>query len=315
VAGLFFSKWCNTIFFLYAYHQLISERERNEHVGMIIRNVREMQRTSERLRLTGKRIGVVPTMGFLHEGHLSLIRVAKMKADAVITTLFVNPTQFGPHEDFSRYPRAFENDLALASSAGTDYLFAPEAALMYPTGYSTYVNVEGITDLLEGKARPGHFRGVATVVAKLFNVTKPNIAVFGQKDAQQVAVIRRMVRDLNFDVELFIAPTVREADGLAMSSRNSYLSTGQRTEAPVLFKALKFAEQSVKQGERESAALLDAMRRLVTENSSGLVDYISFADNYDLHELEKLQSGQSVLVSMAVKFGTTRLIDNIVILV
>jgi pantoate--beta-alanine ligase len=282
---------------------------------MIIRNVREMQRTSERLRAAGKRIGVVPTMGFLHEGHLSLIRVAKMKADAVITTLFVNPAQFGPNEDFSRYPRAFENDLALATAAGTDYLFAPEAALMYPTGYSTYVNVEGITDVLEGKSRPGHFRGVATVVAKLFNLTKPNIAVFGQKDAQQVAVIRRMVKDLNFDVDLFVAPTVREADGLAMSSRNTYLSPEQRAEAAVLFKALKLTEQNVKLGERDCSVLLDAMRKLISENSSGQVDYISLADNYDLHEVEKLQSGQSVLISMAVKFGTTRLIDNIVILV
>jgi pantoate--beta-alanine ligase len=282
---------------------------------MIIRDVREMQRTSERVRLGGKRIGVVPTMGFLHDGHLSLIRIAKMKADAVITTVFVNPTQFGPNEDFSRYPRAFERDVALATKAGTDYLFAPEAAQMYPTGYSTYVTVEGISDILEGKSRPGHFRGVATVVTKLFNVTKPNIAVFGQKDAQQVAVIRRMVRDLNLDVELFIAPTVREADGLAMSSRNTYLTPEQRAQAPVLFKALKAAEQSVRLGERDCSALLDAMHRLITENSSGQVDYISFADNYDLHALQKLQSGQSVLVSLAVKFGTTRLIDNIVILV
>lgn len=282
---------------------------------MIIRNVREMQRTSERLRASGKRIGVVPTMGFLHEGHLSLIRIAKLKSDAVITTLFVNPTQFGPNEDFSRYPRAFERDLALATGAGTDYLFAPEAAQMYPTGFSTYVNVEGITDVLEGKSRPGHFRGVATVVAKLFNITKPNIAVFGQKDAQQVAVIRRMIKDLNFDVELFVAPTIRETDGLAMSSRNTYLTPEQRAEATALFKALKLAERNVKLGERDCGALLDAMRKFITENSSGQVDYISFADNYDLHELETLQSGQSTLVSLAVKFGTTRLIDNIVILV
>lgn len=282
---------------------------------MIIRDVREMQRSSERLRLTGKRIAVIPTMGFLHEGHLSLIRIAKMKADVAITTLFVNPTQFGPNEDFSRYPRNFERDLQLSTSAGTDYLFIPDASQMYPTGYATYVNVEGITEVLEGKSRPGHFRGVATVVAKLFNLTKPHVAVFGQKDAQQVAVIRRMVKDLNMDLEILVVPTVREPDGLAMSSRNTYLSPSQRTEATALFRVLKLAEQKVREGERECRKLIDEMVQRISSSSSGQVDYISFADNYDLHGLEKLQSGQSVLVSLAVRFGTTRLIDNIVILV
>jgi len=274
-----------------------------------------MRQTSERLRLAGKRIGVVPTMGYLHEGHLSLIRIAKMKADVVITTLFVNPTQFGPNEDLSRYPRSFEHDLSLSNSAGTDYLFAPEASQMYPTGYSTYVNAEGITDVLEGKSRPGHFRGVATVVAKLFNLTKPHVAVFGQKDAQQVAVIRRMVRDLNFDVELLIAPIVREADGLAMSSRNTYLTPQQRNEAAVLYRSLKLAEQRVKLGEHDCKKIIDEMTNLITSSSSGQIDYVSFADNNSLQELGKLQVRQSVLVSLAVKFGTTRLIDNTVLLV
>lgn len=282
---------------------------------MIIRDVKEMQRTSERLRLTGKRIAVVPTMGYLHEGHLSLIRFAKMKANFVITTLFVNPTQFGPNEFFSRYPRAFERDLLLANSAGTDHLFAPETSQIYPTGYSTYVNVEGITDVLEGKSRPGHFRGVATVVAKLFNLTKPHVAVFGQKDAQQVAVIRRMVRDLNFDIELIIAPIVREADGLAMSSRNTYLSPQHRSEAVVLYQSLKLAEQRVKEGEFDCKKIVGEMQNLIASKSSGHIDYISFADNNSLQELGTLQLRQSVLVSIAVKFGTTRLIDNIVLLV
>jgi pantoate--beta-alanine ligase len=281
----------------------------------IIRDVREMRQTAERLRLSGKRISVVPTMGFLHKGHLSLIRIAKMKSDIVVTTLFVNPKQFGPNEDYERYPRAFEHDLALADAEGTDYLFAPDPAFMYPVGYATYVSVEGITDVLEGKSRPGHFRGVATVVAKLLNLTKPHLAVFGQKDAQQVAVIRRMVRDLNFDVELVIAPTVREDDGLAMSSRNTYLTPQQRKEATVLFQALKHAEQRVKDGVRDCSTIVGEMKALITSKSSGVVDYISIADNNSLQELATLQLRQSVLISLAVRFGTTRLIDNVLLLV
>ncbi|MER3524574.1 MAG: pantoate--beta-alanine ligase [Ignavibacteria bacterium] len=282
---------------------------------MIIRDVREMRQTAERIRLSGKRIAVVPTMGYLHEGHLSLIRIARLKADMVITTLFVNPTQFGPQEDYERYPRDFQRDLSLANTAGTDHLFAPEAAQMYPTGYSTFIDVGGITEVLEGKSRPGHFRGVATVVAKLFNLTKPHVAVFGQKDAQQVAVIRRMVRDLNFDVEIVVGPTVREEDGLAMSSRNTYLNPQQRREAPVLFQALKLAERRVKENETECKKIVNEMHQLITSTTSGVVDYISLADNTSLKELEHLQPGQSVLVSLAVTFGTTRLIDNVIILV
>jgi pantoate--beta-alanine ligase len=254
-------------------------------------------------------------VGSLHEGHLSLIRIAKRKSDVAITTLFVNPMQFGAQEDFSRYPRAFEQDLSLATSAGTDYLFAPEASQMYPTGFSSSVVVEGITDVLEGKSRPGHFRGVATIVAKLFNLTKPHVAVFGQKDAQQVAVIRRMVRDLNFDVELLIAPIVREADGLALSSRNVYLTTQQRSEAAVLSRSLKVAEQRVKEGERDCSKIIDEMKSLILSNSSGQIDYISFADTNSLQELSTLQVRQSVLISLAVRFGTTRLIDNVLMLV
>ncbi len=282
---------------------------------MVIRDLREMRQTAERIRLSGKRIAVVPTMGYLHEGHLSLLRIAKMKGDVVVTTLFVNPTQFGPGEDYGRYPRDFERDLALASAAGTTHLFAPEVAQMYPTGYSTYIDVGGITELLEGKSRPGHFRGVATVVAKLFNLTKPHVAVFGQKDAQQVAVIRRMIRDLNFDIELVVGPIVREPDGLAMSSRNTYLSPQQRREAVVLFQSLKHAERRVKEGEEDCKKIIDEMASLIRGNSSGVIDYISIADNTSLQEIQRLHPGQSVLVSLAVKFGTTRLIDNLIILV
>lgn len=281
----------------------------------VIRDVAQMQRRSNTLREAGKRIGVVPTMGYLHEGHLSLIRIARQHTDTVITTLFVNPAQFGPNEDLSRYPRNFERDLALATDAGTSILFAPDTNDMYPEGYSTYVNVEGITDLLEGKSRPGHFRGVATIVAKLFNITKPHVAVFGQKDAQQVAVIRRMVEDMNVDLELIIGPIVREPDGLAMSSRNSYLSGTEREEAVVLSKALALAERRIKSGERRCAPILLGMRELITSSSSGKVDYISCADNRTLQELEQLERGDEVLVSMAVRFGTTRLIDNTVVAV
>lgn len=279
------------------------------------RNVKEMQRRSRMLREAGKRIGVVPTMGYLHEGHLSLIRIARDHADVVITTLFVNPAQFGPTEDLARYPRDFDRDCALAEKAGTAILFAPDTENMYPEGYSTYVTVEGITDVLEGKSRPGHFRGVATIVTKLFNITNPHVAVFGQKDAQQVAVIRRMVEDLNIDVELIIGPIVREPDGLAMSSRNTYLSPIERKEAVVLSHALAFAERSIKNGERHSAAILLGMRQVITASSSGKVEYLSCADNRTLRELEHLERGDHVLISMAVRFGTTRLIDNTVVVV
>lgn len=279
----------------------------------VIRDVKQMQHRSNIFRKEGKRIGVVPTMGYLHEGHLSLIRIAQKRSDAVITTLFVNPAQFGPNEDLSRYPRNFERDLALATEAGTSILFAPDTADIYPEGYSTYVDVEGITDVLEGKSRPGHFRGVATVVSKLFNITKPHVAVFGQKDAQQVAVIRRMVQDLNFDLDVIIGPIVREDDGLAMSSRNTYLSEAERREAVVLSQALALAEKRIAGGERRCSTVLLAMRELIASSSSGKVDYISCADNRALQELEVMQQGDEVLISMAVRFGSTRLIDNTVI--
>ncbi len=280
---------------------------------VVVRNIDEMQKKAEGLRLQGKRIGVVPTMGSLHEGHLSLIRTALLHADYVITTLFVNPTQFGPKEDFSRYPRDFERDLSLASNAGCDILFAPETRDMYPEGYSAFVSVEGITDVLEGKSRPGHFRGVTTVVAKLFNITKPHVAVFGQKDAQQAAVIRQMTKDLNFAIQIIVAPIVREVDGLAMSSRNAYLTPQQRKEAVVLSRSLKLAEQRVAEGARECCEIIREMADLITKNSTGEIDYISVADNRTLKELDRADDGKEILVSMAVRFGSTRLIDNTVL--
>ena len=228
----------------------------------------------------------------------------------VVTTIFVNPKQFGPAEDYERYPRDLSNDSLLASSAGTDYIFAPESESMYPNEYLTYVHIERYSSILEGRSRPGHFQGVATVVTKLLNITKPHVAVFGQKDAQQAVVIRQMLRDLNYDIELIIAPIVREADGLALSSRNSYLSTEERKQAPVLFQSLNLAEQRVREGVRVSVRIINEMSEFITNRSAGVIDYISIADSNTLEELSAIEGQRSVLISLAVRFGATRLIDN-----
>jgi pantoate--beta-alanine ligase len=274
-----------------------------------------MQRTVDALRSAGKRIGVVPTMGALHEGHLTLIREAQKRTDVVVTTVFVNPKQFGEGEDFECYPRDLESDTQSAVDAGSDYIFAPATDTMYPAGFATGVDVGGVTEVLEGKSRPGHFRGVATVVAKLFNITKPHVAVFGQKDAQQVVVIRRLVRDLNFDVELVVVPTVRELDGLAMSSRNAYLTAEQRKQAPILFQSLTLAGQMVAGGERMRDRIVGEMEAMIRSRSAAIVDYISVADGETLEEQRECLPGRSLLISMAVRFGTTRLIDNITVTV
>ncbi len=279
-------------------------------MATIIHDIDEMRRRADSIRASGQRIGLVPTMGALHDGHLSLVRIARERTDAVITTVFVNPTQFGQGEDFERYPRDLARDLALATAAGTEILFAPKPAAMYPAAYRTFVNVEGLTDVLEGAVRPGHFRGVTTVVSKLFMITKPHIAVFGQKDAQQTAVIRRMVRDLNFDITVVVAPIVREKDGLAMSSRNVYLTAEQRREAPVIHRSLLLAEEVLRSGERDASAVRKRMGELIARDSSGITDYVSVADAESLREIDFCSPGESLLVSLAVRFGTTRLIDN-----
>jgi pantoate--beta-alanine ligase len=272
-----------------------------------------MQEAANELRRADKTIGVVPTMGFLHEGHVSLMNIARQKADILITTIFVNPAQFGPNEDFTKYPRDIERDKRLAESAGTDYLFIPENNEIYPENYLTYVEIEKITDVLEGKFRPSHFRGVATVVAKLFNITKPHIAVFGQKDAQQAAVIKKMVKDLNFDLEIIIAPIVREPDGLAMSSRNVYLSERERQESLVLFHSLLLGEELVVKGERDCDVIRSEMRKCISAAPSAAIDYVSIADSKTLDELSRLKSSDIALFSLAVRIGTTRLIDNITV--
>jgi pantoate--beta-alanine ligase len=277
----------------------------------IVHDIKEMQRLSDSVRVSGKRIGLVPTMGALHEGHLSLIRLARERADFVATSVFVNPTQFGQGEDFDRYPRDLDSDARKAFAAGSDLVFAPAKADMYEHGYSTFVHVGRLPERLEGASRPGHFRGVATVVTKLLNITKPHVAVFGQKDAQQVAVIRKMVRDLNMDVDIIVGPTVREQDGLAMSSRNAYLTPEQRREATVLYRALQYAQLQIAGGAREAARIIDEMQKMIRTESSGVVDYVSIADAETLEEVGGIPPGRPLLISLAVRFGTTRLIDNI----
>lgn len=257
-------------------------------------------------------LGLVPTMGYLHEGHLSLVRQARAECGAAAATIFVNPTQFGPNEDFASYPRDSERDLALLREAGCDLVWMPAVTEIYPPDFSTYVVVEHVTELLEGARRPGHFRGVATVVAKLLNVVQPSRAYFGQKDAQQTVVIRQMVRDLAMPAEIVIAPTVREADGLAMSSRNSYLEPAQRAAAPALYRALSRAAQLHAAGERSAAHLRTIMQAELAGEPLAQVDYVSVADPRTLRELDQI-GADGALLSLAVRIGRTRLIDNIVI--
>ncbi|MFC1925398.1 pantoate--beta-alanine ligase [Chloroflexota bacterium] len=256
-------------------------------------------------------VGFVPTMGYLHEGHFALVRQARAENPVVAVSIFVNPTQFGPKEDFARYPRDIERDLALLEKEGVHWVFMPEASEIYPQGFDSWVDVGTVTDKLEGEVRPGHFRGVSTVVAKLFNIVEPTRAYFGQKDAQQVAVIRKMVSDLNMNLRVVVAPTVREADGLAMSSRNVYLSPEERKAALVLCKSLDLARELCSQGERNADSLRQQMVDLIQSEPLAEIDYVSIANTESLEELSEVDC--SALVSLAVRFGKTRLIDNIVL--
>jgi pantoate--beta-alanine ligase len=261
---------------------------------------------------SGKRLGLVPTMGALHEGHLSLVRAARSQCDAVTASIFVNPLQFGPQEDLAKYPRNFDRDCALLKNEGVDFLFAPTVEEMYPPGAVTHVTVEGLSDKLCGKSRPGHFRGVTTVVAKLFNIVEPDIAFFGQKDAAQVAIIRRMVRDLNFPVEIVSCPIIREPDGLAMSSRHAYLNTEERKAALVLYRALKRVQELFDQGERNSASLADVGKRIFIEEKFARLDYLEIVNPDSLESLTEVRT--KALAAVAGFVGTTRLIDNVVLL-
>ena len=259
----------------------------------------------------GQSLGFVPTMGALHAGHISLVRAARARCDVVAVSIFVNPTQFGSNDDFSKYPRTFEQDCALLDAEGTALLFAPQSEEMYPAGASTFVEVAEVGDRLDGASRPGHFRGVATIVAKLFHIVAPDKAFFGQKDAAQVAVLRRMVRDLNFDLELIACPTVRESDGIALSSRNRYLTAGERTRALVLSRALHIIEAAFQAGESESTILLDAGRRVIDVEPEVRLDYLELVDPETLLPLSKAARG--ALVAVAAYLGTTRLIDNLIL--
>jgi pantoate--beta-alanine ligase len=256
-------------------------------------------------------VGLVPTMGYLHEGHLSLVRRAKEECASVVVSIFVNPTQFGPSEDLTAYPRDMERDLRLLEPIGVELVWTPTPEIMYPTGYQTWVQVEALTEPLEGAMRPGHFRGVTTVVAKLFNGVQPARAYFGQKDAQQAAVIRRMASDLNFPLEVVICPTVREPDGLAKSSRNAYLNAKQRRTATVLYRALSAAKQAYEAGERDAETLRVLMRETLESEPLARMQYVSCADYDTLQELDAV-SGKALL-SMAAFVGKTRLIDNFVL--
>jgi pantoate--beta-alanine ligase len=274
----------------------------------IIREPSAMRARVEDLRRDGRRIAVVPTMGALHEGHLTLLREARKRADIVILTIFVNPTQFGPKEDLSRYPRDEAGDIAKAKTCGIDLAFCPEAPAMYPPGAQTFIEVRELQKPLCGASRPGHFAGVATVVTKLFNITKPHLAVFGEKDYQQLAIIRRMVRDLDFGIEIVGVPIVRESDGLALSSRNAYLSADDRGAALALSKGLAAAEAKLKAGERDAATLVAAARAVLEAEPRVRIDYLELRDADELTEIVKVE--KRAVMAVAAFLGTTRLIDN-----
>jgi pantoate--beta-alanine ligase len=277
----------------------------------ICNTIEDMRAACRLARSGGKRLGFVPTMGALHEGHLALVRAARSSCDAVAASIFVNPTQFGPNEDLAKYPRSFERDRDLLASEGVELLFAPTVEEMYPAGAVTWITVEELSNKLDGRSRPGHFRGVTTVVAKLFHIVEPDVAFFGQKDAAQVAIIRRMVRDLDFPVEIVACPIVREADGLAMSSRNAYLDPQQRKQALALQRALMRVKRSWEAGERDAGKLLAEGREEVAGEKSIRLDYFEIVDPDSLDAVETAANG--VLVAVAAFVGSTRLIDNIVL--
>ncbi|OIP28915.1 MAG: pantoate--beta-alanine ligase [Deltaproteobacteria bacterium CG12_big_fil_rev_8_21_14_0_65_43_10] len=271
-------------------------------------SVKEMQEFAEDSRLSGKTIALVPTMGFLHQGHLELMEEGKKRADILIISIFVNPTQFGVGEDLEKYPRDMERDKKLAEGVGVDIIFAPSASEMYPKGYQTYVNVKDVTRNLCGISRPTHFRGVTTVVAKLFNIVKPHIAIFGEKDFQQLVTIRQMVKDLNFDIEIVGIPTVREKDGLAMSSRNTYLTPEERKAALSLNQAISIARDIFRSGERRSESILREVKKRIESEDLTDIDYVKMCDSQTLEDIEEIDRG--AVLAIAVKVGRTRLIDN-----
>jgi pantoate--beta-alanine ligase len=278
----------------------------------IINRRARMSSLARKLRRENKTIGFVPTMGALHEGHLSLVREARQMSDVVIVSIFVNPTQFNQQTDFDKYPRDLTADAALLTEHQVDYIFAPDAQEIYGDKFSTFVYVENLTETLEGASRPGHFRGVATIVTILFNTIRPDFAFFGQKDAQQVAVIKRLTQDLGFDTEIVVGRIVREESGLAMSSRNALLSEEERRAAPIIYKSLREAKFAAKDGERNAANLAERVRAMIASETLAKIDYVAVVDNETLEPIEKIGE-DAVMVAVAVHFGSTRLIDNTVI--
>ncbi len=278
------------------------------HKLKVINSINEMQTYSESLRLLGKKIAFVPTMGYFHEGHLALMREAKKMADCVVVSIYVNPTQFGPKEDLSKYPRDFDRDLKMAEGVNVDVIFFPPDKEMYPDNYQTYINVETVTRNLCGISRPTHFRGVTTICLKLFNIVKPHFAIFGKKDFQQYIAIKRMVTDLNLDLQIVGLATVREADGLAMSSRNVYLKDNERSSALALIGGLKLAQNLYAAGERKAAAIIGEVEKLIKSADHTNIDYIKICDTTNLEDVEKIKS--QAVIALAVKVGATRLIDN-----
>lgn len=277
----------------------------------IVTAVRAMHRAADQMRQAGQRIALVPTMGYLHEGHLSLVRRARQVADRVVVSIFVNPLQFGPAEDFGAYPRDLARDLERLDQCGAHLTYAPEVEEIYPEDFATTVEVARLTQGLCGAHRPGHFEGVTTIVAKLFAAVKPHVAVFGQKDAQQTLIVKKMVRDLNLDVEIVMAPTVREADGLAMSSRNAYLTAEERMEAPALYRALRLGKKMIGRGERRACRVVAAMRDAIVPLCHAKIDYIEAVDAESLAPVEVIET--TTLLAVAVRFGKARLIDNALI--
>jgi len=277
----------------------------------IIKKIELMQKLSDKWRRDGHIISCVPTMGFLHQGHVELLRVGRDRGDRLIMTIFVNPTQFGPHEDYEKYPRDTEGDLSKARSAGVDAVFMPTVEEMYPDGFQSTVTVNTITRYLCGKSRPGHFAGVTIVVAKLFNITKPHLAIFGEKDYQQLIVIKQMVRDLNMNIAIIGVPTVRERDGLAMSSRNKYLSPGERVSALSLKKGLNLAKAMVEEGERDPSKIKNAVKELILNHPFTEIDYITICHPEKLRDIDNIDKPS--LLALAVKVGKARLIDNSIV--
>jgi pantoate--beta-alanine ligase len=275
----------------------------------LLKTIDEMQYAALRWKREGVRIGFVPTMGALHEGHLSLLDLVRPKCDRLVVSIFVNPTQFGPREDFNRYPRDLEKDMRLLEKRQADVVFAPEREEIYPKDYATFVEVERLTSIYEGAIRPGHFRGVCTIVAKLFNIVQPDVAAFGQKDAQQAAVLRRMTRDLHFPLEFLVGPTIRESNGLAMSSRNAYLTPEQRHKAIVLFRALKAAESCIFTGERNADKVRETMRTAVAETPEFALDYGDVVSSESFEPLTEIHG--KILLIIAGRIGSVRLIDNL----